>query len=64
MNADGTIREDAVEPAIDDDTILNIYKTMIQLTQMDLIFYEAQRQGRISFYLYVFIFHMIHLFIY
>ena len=28
-----------------------MYKTMVQLNVMDSILYEAQRQGRLSFYM-------------
>lgn len=28
-----------------------MYRRMVQLQAMDTVFYEAQRQGRISFYL-------------
>lgn len=30
---------------------VNMYSTMVALQIMDTIFYEAQRQGRLSFYL-------------
>ena len=30
---------------------MKIYSNMVSLQMMDTIFYEAQRQGRISFYL-------------
>ena len=36
---------------MDKDTLLKIYKKMTLLTKLDTIMYEAQRQGRISFYL-------------
>ncbi|GFQ07157.1 2-oxoisovalerate dehydrogenase subunit alpha 2 mitochondrial, partial [Phtheirospermum japonicum] len=35
---------------IDKDIALKMYKEMVTLQTMDTIFYEAQRQGRISFY--------------
>lgn len=31
--------------------ITKMYKTMVQLQAMDNVLYEAQRQGRISFYM-------------
>jgi 2-oxoisovalerate dehydrogenase E1 component alpha subunit len=33
------------------ETILKMYKTMVLLNQMDIILYDVQRQGRISFYM-------------
>jgi 2-oxoisovalerate dehydrogenase E1 component alpha subunit len=39
------------EPEIDEKVLIKMYKDMITLNQMDLIMYEAQRQGRISFYM-------------
>ncbi|CAK1541938.1 unnamed protein product [Leptosia nina] len=39
------------EPTLDKETLLNMYKSMVQLNQMDKILYESQRQGRISFYM-------------
>lgn len=36
---------------LDEETAVRMYKTMVTLQIMDTIFYEAQRQGRLSFYL-------------
>ncbi|KAL0438165.1 UNVERIFIED_CONTAM: 2-oxoisovalerate dehydrogenase subunit alpha 2, mitochondrial [Sesamum latifolium] len=36
---------------VDKETAVKMYKSMVTLQIMDHIFYEAQRQGRISFYL-------------
>ncbi|CAI9755856.1 unnamed protein product [Fraxinus pennsylvanica] len=36
---------------VDKETAVKMYKSMVTLQIMDNIFYEAQRQGRISFYL-------------
>lgn len=54
MDESGEIRAGAEEPADDRDTVLNMYTTMLRIHQMDTIFYEAQRQGRISFYMTAF----------
>lgn len=52
MNEDGTIRKGQEVPAdMDKDTLLNAYKTMVRLQSLDAVFYDAQRQGRISFYM-------------
>lgn len=36
---------------LDKDTLLRMYEQMALLTKLDQIMYEAQRQGRISFYM-------------
>ncbi|KAL0378237.1 UNVERIFIED_CONTAM: 2-oxoisovalerate dehydrogenase subunit alpha 2, mitochondrial [Sesamum radiatum] len=40
----------AGDPQIDKDVAVKMYKDMVTFQTMDTIFYEAQRQGRISFY--------------
>jgi hypothetical protein len=35
----------------DDATLKNMYSKMILLNTMDNVFYDAQRQGRVSFYM-------------
>ncbi|CAG5002717.1 unnamed protein product [Parnassius apollo] len=51
MDKNGDIIDSREDPNIDKDTLLHMYKTMVQLSQMDKILYESQRQGRISFYM-------------
>ncbi|XP_013189502.1 2-oxoisovalerate dehydrogenase subunit alpha, mitochondrial [Amyelois transitella] len=51
MDNNGGIVDSREEPNLDKETLLYMYKTMIQLSQMDKILYESQRQGRISFYM-------------
>ncbi|KAH9636280.1 hypothetical protein HF086_009476 [Spodoptera exigua] len=51
LDNSGSVLESREEPNIDKDELVNMYKTMVQLTQMDKILYESQRQGRISFYM-------------
>ncbi|XP_026488693.2 2-oxoisovalerate dehydrogenase subunit alpha, mitochondrial [Vanessa tameamea] len=51
LDNDGQVIDNREEPAIDKETLLNMYKTMVQLNQMDKIMYESQRQGRISFFM-------------
>lgn len=53
MEEDGSIRPDA-DPAtadVDKETALRMYKTMVRLQRMDAVLNDAQRQGRISFYM-------------
>jgi hypothetical protein len=51
MNEAGEIIPGAVDPEIGRDQCLQIYSSMIRQQTMDNVFYDAQRQGRISFYM-------------
>lgn len=51
MNPDGSLRKGHDEPAATKEHLLNIYEHMIRFREMDHYFNEAQRQGRISFYM-------------
>lgn len=43
MDNNGGVFDIREEPSIDNDKLVNMYKTMVQLTQMDKILYESQR---------------------
>lgn len=51
LEPDGRVRAGALEPQLDEATVKKMYKIMVRLQAMDTIFYNAQRQGRISFYM-------------
>ncbi|KAF9168136.1 hypothetical protein DFQ26_001313 [Actinomortierella ambigua] len=51
MDTDGTVLDPSLEPKVTEEFATKIYKDMLTLSIMDLILYEAQRQGRISFYM-------------
>lgn len=55
MDNDGNIVNEKgfeqVQQLLSNDTVLEMYKTMIKLETMDDILYNAQRQGRVSFYM-------------
>lgn len=54
MDDEGKILDDSdvdEENCIEKEDALKIYATMVKLQAMDQIFYDAQRQGRISFYM-------------
>jgi 2-oxoisovalerate dehydrogenase E1 component alpha subunit len=51
MDENGTIRPGAVDPDLDKETTLRVYTTMLRLQTMDNVFFESQRQGRMSFYM-------------
>jgi len=39
------------DPQFAEEDALKMYKNMIQLNEYDRVMYDAQRQGRISFYM-------------
>ena len=51
MDEHGGVLHPSLEPDVSQDDAVRMYKTMIQLNVMDSILYEAQRQGRLSFYM-------------
>ncbi|KAJ3116234.1 hypothetical protein HK100_001126 [Physocladia obscura] len=51
LDSNGAVIVEDQDPNLSQDTCLKIYKTMVSLNQMDMVLYEAQRQGRISFYM-------------
>jgi len=51
MDERGLLRPDAEDPALPEHELLRMYTTMLRLVTMDAIFYDSQRQGRISFYM-------------
>lgn len=51
MNEDGSLRPGVTLPELDKETTLKAYRTMLRLQAMDTVFNDAQRQGRISFYM-------------
>ncbi|XP_045533113.1 2-oxoisovalerate dehydrogenase subunit alpha, mitochondrial [Pieris brassicae] len=51
LDNNGDVLINSEEPHLDKEVLLNMYRSMVQLNQMDKILYESQRQGRISFYM-------------
>ncbi|KCV72692.1 2-oxoisovalerate dehydrogenase E1 component, alpha subunit [Fonticula alba] len=52
MDRAGKILDEAQIPAeLAGENLVSVYKQMVQLNMMDKILYDAQRQGRISFYM-------------
>jgi len=53
LDSDGNFVEgsDMSDEDLDRESALKMYTTMVKLQTMDQIFYDAQRQGRISFYM-------------
>jgi 2-oxoisovalerate dehydrogenase E1 component alpha subunit len=51
MDENGKLRSGVTIPELDQDTLIRMYTAMVRLQAMDNVFFEAQRQGRISFYM-------------
>eukprot|EP01138_Halocafeteria_seosinensis_P000289 gb/GECG01000297.1/.p1 GENE.gb/GECG01000297.1/~~gb/GECG01000297.1/.p1 ORF type:complete len:439 (+),score=64.68 gb/GECG01000297.1/:1-1317(+) len=51
LNPDGTLRNGVDGSKFDKDELLKMYTYMSRVQAMDTVFYDAQRQGRISFYM-------------
>ena len=47
----GDVVDRSFEPDISDEQIIKLYKDMVYISIMDLIMFDAQRQGRLSFYM-------------
>ncbi|OAL52169.1 hypothetical protein IQ07DRAFT_562430 [Pyrenochaeta sp. DS3sAY3a] len=51
MNQYGDILDKEIGVETTDEEALELYKNMVKLSIMDLLMFEAQRQGRLSFYM-------------
>jgi hypothetical protein len=51
MEPNGKIIDESLVPKIEKEELLKMYQTMVRLQALDDVFYNAQRQGRISFYM-------------
>ncbi|KAL9631359.1 MAG: hypothetical protein Q9204_004261 [Flavoplaca sp. TL-2023a] len=51
MDSDGVVVDDARKPNVSDEEVLKWYTNMLTVSIMDLIMFDAQRQGRLSFYM-------------
>lgn len=52
LDQEGRIIEQGREPTdLSDEEIVRLYKDMVSVSIMDLIMFDAQRQGRVSFYM-------------
>lgn len=51
MDQNGKLSKDAPEISVDQESAVHMYRMMARIQALDDIFYNAQRQGRISFYM-------------
>ena len=51
MDSDGAVIDESRAPDVSEEEIIFWYKNMLSVSIMDLIMFDAQRQGRLSFYM-------------
>ncbi|MCJ1356633.1 MAG: hypothetical protein MMC33_006628 [Icmadophila ericetorum] len=51
MDSEGIIVDEARKPDVSPEEVITWYKNMLTVSIMDLIMFDAQRQGRLSFYM-------------
>ncbi len=51
MDEEGNIINKKYENSIDEVTLKKMFKTMVMINEADIVFNQAQRQSRISFYM-------------
>jgi 2-oxoisovalerate dehydrogenase E1 component alpha subunit len=51
LDENGKVIDATQDPKLPSSTLLKMYENMVRLSLMDQILYDAQRQGRISFYM-------------
>lgn len=51
VDQDGNIVDQSFKQDLGDDEVIELYKKMLMISIMDVIMFDAQRQGRLSFYM-------------
>lgn len=51
VDQNGDVIDPAFEPDIPEETIVKLYTDMLYISILDMIMFDAQRQGRLSFYM-------------
>ncbi|POR33106.1 2-oxoisovalerate dehydrogenase subunit alpha, mitochondrial [Tolypocladium paradoxum] len=51
LDQHGEVVDQSFKPDISDDEVVKLYTDMLYISIMDLIMFDAQRQGRLSFYM-------------
>lgn len=51
VDQNGDVVDSSFKPDLTDDEVIKLYKDMLLVSIMDLIMFDSQRQGRISFYM-------------
>lgn len=51
VDQDGHVIDGSFKPDLSEEEVVKLYKNMLTISIMDLIMFDAQRQGRLSFYM-------------
>lgn len=51
VDQDGNIVDQSFKPDLSDEEVIKLYRHMLTISIMDPVMFDAQRQGRISFYM-------------
>jgi 2-oxoisovalerate dehydrogenase E1 component alpha subunit len=51
VDQNGVVVDPSFEPDLSDEQVVKLYRDMLTVSVMDLIMFDAQRQGRLSFYM-------------
>jgi 2-oxoisovalerate dehydrogenase E1 component alpha subunit len=51
VDQNGAVVDQSFAPDLNDEEVIKLYKDMMFISIMDLIMFDAQRQGRLSFYM-------------
>lgn len=51
VDQSGTVVDPSFKPDLGDEEVIKLYKDMLLVSIMDIIMFDSQRQGRISFYM-------------
>ena len=51
LDQHGTVVDPSFQPDLDESNVVKLYKDMLTVSVMDIIMNDAQRQGRVSFYM-------------
>lgn len=51
VDQDGNVVDQSFKQDLSDEDVVKIYRTMLTISIMDVIMFDAQRQGRLSFYM-------------
>jgi 2-oxoisovalerate dehydrogenase E1 component alpha subunit len=51
VDQNGEVVDQTFEPDLTNDEVIKLYRDMLTVSIMDIIMFDAQRQGRLSFYM-------------
>ncbi|KAI1336999.1 thiamine diphosphate-binding protein [Xylariaceae sp. FL0016] len=51
VDQDGNVVDQSFKPDLSEEEVVKLYRNMLSISIMDLVMFDAQRQGRLSFYM-------------